>query len=273
MSHSLVFNRFRFNQLVFGLSCIVLCVSFTFLIRSPLQIFSFCLLPINALCLHYLLNITHIASHNQMSKNFLVNQIIGNISATFGGLTMADFSSTHLIHHLHPADKDNDPDYPITKLSKGGTNFISIPFKIWMHDTYFWTHGLWKKRYNWLSYILNRTIQIAIVIAFNMSGILNIWMWFWLLPILVVGFFNGMFLFYFPHFTTKWENTQRARPDSIFHSWAVELIDISRIYHEFHHNNITENRNYYPLENYIWQKISGKWETSLDNFKGKYIHV
>ncbi len=279
MSRKVIFNRYFCNQIVLAISLSTLIFSFNFLLTKssiqPLDVVIF--IPLHFLCLHYLLNITHIASHNQMSRSFLLNKFLGNIAAIFGGLTLADFTATHLVHHLNPADKNKDPDYPITKLKSGKTNFLSIPFKIWMHDMYFWQSNLWKKRNAWVGYLINRIAQIAMVVAFSLSGNINIWSWFWLLPVLLVGYFNGMFLFYFPHFTTNWENAARRnlithKSIGIISSVCLKLIDISRIYHEFHHNNITENTNYYPLESYIWKSMYGNWVDVESNFKGKYVH-
>ncbi len=97
-----------------------------------------------------------------------------------------------------------DPDEFISQ----SPHFLLLPFLIFWHDFYFWTTGLWRNGF-WLGYVLNRLFQIILVLVFWYFDKLNLWLTFWLLPIYLVGFANGMFLFYFPHYTTKWEEKRR----------------------------------------------------------------
>jgi hypothetical protein len=88
---------------------------------------------------------------------------------------------------------------------------------------------------------------------------------FWLVPMYLVGFFNGLFLFYFPHYTTKLENTWRQKYATqtfnlinFLPKLGLNLIDISRIYHERHHDKVNDNRAYFPeivLANRFWSNL------------------
>ena len=155
--------------------------------------------------LHYFMNLVHLSSHRLLSKSKVTNSILGNLSAIFCGLTLADFTTTHLLHHsfLHT---DRDPDRMIAR----APHFLILPFFILWHDFWFWQNGLWRQN-RFIGYFTDRIAQIGLVLLFWYFDKLNLWFVFWLLPIYLVGFFNGMFLFYFPHFQTNWERKKRQQ--------------------------------------------------------------
>ncbi len=207
-----------------------------------------------ALCQHFFLNLVHICTHRRGSKNLFFNNAIGSLSAFLTGFTFADFSTTHLLHHKWTSNPIKDPDYFITTFGP----VFTIPFKIFYHDYYFWTKGLWKNN-KWINYLLTRSLQILAVVLITISGNINILMYFWLLPLLLVGFLNGFFLFYFPHYTTKYEELIRQKnTNSIHEKIFLYFIDMSRTYHEDHHINTIEFKNYFPVIISIWNSIKHK---------------
>ena len=233
-------SKYKVNQILFGTNCLIFLFSWFFLCQnlsffessflnivvnfsallnlvnfswnlillnlvSSLQFFGliFLIVSIFSFNLHYFMNLVHLSSHRLLSKNKTVNSLLGNISAIFCGLTLADFASTHLIHHqfLHT---QKDPDQMIAH----APHFLVLPFYIFWHDFWFWQNGLWRQN-RFIGYLIDRIVQICLVLVFWYFGKLNLWLVFWLLPIYLVGFFNGMFLFYFPHFQTNWEKKRR----------------------------------------------------------------
>jgi fatty acid desaturase len=252
-------NKYQLNQFIFVVNFVVVFSLFYTVLTTPITLTSgiiifFCI----ALCQHYFLNLVHIGSHHLLSKNRLINSLIGNISAIMGGVTFADFQTTHFLHHRNVSDEKKDPDHWITT---SGSVF-TIPFKIFYHDYYFWSQGLWKKQNNWRGYIIDRSAQILLVLSFQLSGNIQIWQNFWLLPLLLVGFLNGLFLFYFPHHSTKTERKWRKQDtNNPLKQISLLAIDISRIYHEKHHDRIAENRNYFPVASFIKDKSQGLWSS------------
>lgn len=273
-------NKYSFNKLVLVLAQLSLYLSFWLLLTQQINSLLWPVFIIwNFFILHYHFNLVHLASHRLLSKNGKINSFLGNLVAIFGGITLADFQTTHFLHHQNPSNPTKDPDYNITQ-----SNFFILPFKIWYHDLYFWTQGLWLKHRNWLGYLVDRFFQVVLVSLFLFTGNINIWLWFWLLPVFLVGFFNGMFLFYFPHYTTKLEKIWRLELENSRESLNIPkqvkinliklilfLIDISRFYHEKHHDKVLENTAYYPLESYIIKKITKKDTDFINFYSFKYI--
>jgi fatty acid desaturase len=254
-------SKYRLNQLLFLLNTTVLLAGYYFVFTAQhsivLSILWFFILTAS---LHYHFNLVHLASHQLLSKNRHLNSLLGNISAIFGGITFADFRLTHSLHHKNPTDSEADPDHVITQ----GHNFFILPFKIFYHDYYFWSKKLYKINKAWRGYLLDRFVQAGLVIASLLTGNISEWILFWLIPIFIIGFFNGMFLFYFPHYSTKlelnWrENLTKTKRNvlNLHQTISLTLIDISREYHTRHHKRIAENRNYFPVLSYILDKGLG----------------
>lgn len=283
----LLFNKYRFNQLVFLAAQTSLFTIFWLLLTKNFQwwqYLSFFILNCGILSCH--LNLVHLASHGLLNKNKIVNSILGNISAIFGGLTLADFKTTHAMHHANALNIEKDPDYSIAN----SISFLTMPFKIWHHDRYFWTKKLWERQNNWIGYIFDRAVQITIISSLSLNGYLYIWVYFWLVPMLVVGVLNGMFLFYLPHYLTNTEKKFRSilgietnyklpyiKANNILEWFNLKYkiltllsINISRIYHEKHHDKTSENENFYPISSYLISKVNGSWDNLTTNYQLKY---
>ncbi len=204
------------------------------------------------LCLHYLMNILHQASHNLLSRNREWNNFFGHASAILAGLTFSEFRLTHSLHHANLGDKEKDPDY---KLTHGGT-LLTLPFRIWQKDVYFWQNKLYKKNKAWIGYLIDRFIQIFLILLIFVLKNQTVYFSYWLFSVLIVGYLNGLFLFYFPHYSTKWEKLNRHKPRvNIITKLILLCINISRFYHHKHHDKINDNTVYFPLENYLYNQI------------------
>jgi beta-carotene hydroxylase len=264
-------NKYQLNQLILAADITVVFSLFYILLTNKLDLTANILVFLAvAVCQHYFLNLVHIGSHHLLSKNKTVNSVLGNIASIIGGVTFADFKTTHFLHHRNVSDDKNDPDHWITT---SGSVF-TIPFKIFYHDYYFWSRGLWRQNGAWKGYIIDRAIQILLVSAFSVTGNLAVWQYFWLLPLLLVGFLNGLFLFYFPHYTTKLERQWRKAKSKLPHQTVTLLaIDISRIYHEKHHDRIAENRNYFPVLAFLHDTLSNVWQGMTDGPVSKYTDI
>jgi fatty acid desaturase len=263
------FSKYRFNQMLFIVNCGIVFVVFNYLISHTItlleSIFFFILV---GFCQHYFLNIVHLASHFLLSRNRTWNTFFGNMASIIGGVTFADFRTTHHLHHRNVSDEKNDPDHWITTSG----NVFTIPFKIFYHDYYFWTRDLWKNG-NWRGYLINRFVQIGFVLAFYFTGNIGIWQNFWLLPLLVVGFSNGLFLFYFPHYTSRLERNWRQNNTLLHRRLTLLTIDISRIFHEKHHDRIAENQNYFPVFAYLLSRFQGVWTSFAKAPLSKYTDI
>jgi hypothetical protein len=94
----------------------------------------------------------------------------------------------------------------------------------------------------------------------------------WLIPLLVVGFCNGLFLFYFPHYTIRIELFARSlEKQNIFSQLLLTTIDISRYYHEKHHEKIQSNRPYFPVFSYCFDKIQKL--SPFKNYKPRFVDI
>lgn len=250
-------NKYTLNQLVFLVNLFCFLVVF-YLLFSQNYIFNIWLFPslvVIAINLHYFLNTLHLATHSLVSRNKKINLLIGRISAILGGLNYAEFSKTHLSHHSYPGDKDKDPDYLLTKSG----SLLTLPFRIWVKDKYFWNTELSKAKGYKQMYIQDRVVQVIILLSIIFSSKLQYLLIYWSLPALLVGFSYGFYLFYFPHYVSKWEAKQRDNlKPNIFLKFILLSINLSRFYHTQHHFKVGENRNYYPVTAYFKDLISNK---------------
>ena len=209
--------------------------------------------------LHYLLNLVHIGSHNLLSRKRSWNSLLGNIAGFFGGVTFADFRLTHLRHHRYLDDPREDPDYFITNSGP----WFTIPFKIFYHDVFFFRRGLYRSQQSWRGYVLTRLAQVLTVSLLLALGLKSAWITLWLTPMLLLGLCNGLFLFYFPHYIPRVEKQWRTKP-RFWNAPARILIDISRVFHERHHDRIQNNLNYYPLlAAFCYLYRHGHWRFTL----------
>ena len=245
-------SKYRVNQLVFLTSSVGYCALF-WLVSTRQLSWAWGLLAAGAstLCLHYLLNLVHIGAHNLLSKKRRLNSLFGNLAGFFGGVTFADFRLTHLQHHRYLDDPERDPDYFITNSGP----WFTIPFKIFYHDVFFFRKELYKSQNSWKTYLATRLGQIGAVALLFASDLGSTWITYWLLPMLGLGLLNGLFLFYFPHYIPRIERSWRQNP-KFWNAPLRLLIDVSRVFHEHHHDRIQANLNYYPVLATLdyWQK-------------------
>jgi fatty acid desaturase len=197
---------------------------------------------VNLLSLHYMFTVVHQSSHYLLASNIWINHVWGFLSCVFAGITFADFQFTHDLHHKHIGFPSLDPDHTIS----GSGPVLLIPFKIFYHDIYFLKNNT--SVYLYLSYISQRSLQVLIVCTFFLS---QTWLFinFWLVPMLIIGVANALFLFYFPHYVHTFEK-------SIFNIPPIKYsINISRVYHHQHHDNPANNSNFFPLEDSIVRSL------------------
>lgn len=237
-------------QILFWLNfCIFLainlCIFFLSNFSSPklLIIFAPIFLIVLTTNLYYFTNLLHLASHNLIAKNSKLNSFYGNVSAIFCGLTFAEFKTSHLLHHKNPANPEKDPDHLV---SQSGSVF-TLPFRVWLKDKYFWQNGYWKKRNLWLGYLINRFLQLSLVILAIFLDKFNIFSFFYLLPLFFVGMLNSLFLFYYPHYSNQFEENLQDK-NNFFSKFALSCIDLSRKYHNNHHLFINNLVFYFPVE-------------------------
>lgn len=250
-------NKYRLNQLVLVFNLVVfLCLQYFISIQlNWLGWFTLPVLLIIGINLHYFLNALHLATHNQLSKLRKLNNFLGRASAIFGGLNFAEFSSTHLQHHAFPGDPEKDPDFLLTKSG----SLLFLPFKIWQKDRYFFQSKLCKKEGYTTMYFQDRIIQIAIILLILLSGKIQFFLIYYTIPSLIVGLAYGFYLFYFPHYISKWETLMSEKKFN-FNVFKLVLfsINLSRFYHTQHHFKVHENRNYYPLYSYLSDKMNNR---------------
>ena len=195
--------------------------------------------------LHNLMNLLHISSHNLVSRNKLINNTIGHICAIFSGLTFIEFRSTHILHHKHTKIYGKDPDMEITNSG----HYMLIPFRIWQKDVYFFKSNLYKKKGYLISYLLDRILQLFFIILIICAiltfkiYVFGIILSLYLLALFITGFLNGLFLFFFPHYSTPFVDKTNLK-------FVKNAVQLSRISHSQHHDRISRLDCYFPLERY-----------------------
>jgi fatty acid desaturase len=270
-----LFTAFNLNRLVFAVSSSGLILNFFWIFSLDFKsgfgsnqiLRSLILLLSNALWLHILFNITHLSSHMMLGKKFWTNRLVGDLASFFGGITFSDFYTTHLLHHANQGNPAKDPDYWITRSG----SIWSIPFKIMYHDLWFWKNNLYQKKFLWLDYVVTRTLQVVLVSWFVLTSQIWVFVIFWLVPMAIVGYLNSLFLFYYPHYTTKLETyfKQQDNPN-LFGKTLLGAIDISRVSHEIHHDKVRNNQVYYPITWAFMNVLSGSWNKIKSEAKLKY---
>ncbi len=243
-------TKYQFNQILTYFCSSVFVAVFVILCQNPIlnNFQSAGVLLLLVLVEHYLLNLVHIGSHRALSKNAVYNDILGNLIAILAGVTLPVFRSTHNLHHAYPNDHSKDPDHVIS--TKGGLWWL--PLRIFYHDYFFFTHGLYKQKNNFQIYLIDRLMQIGLVCGFWLNGKIDIWIFYWLPSILIIGFCYGLFQFYFPHYSMSaidnWRRSERKNALQIFCIFAV---DFSKYYHYKHHEKISSNLAYFPFWSYF----------------------
>jgi beta-carotene hydroxylase len=156
------------------------------------------------------------------------------------------------LHHANPNDHNKDPDHVI---STSGALWW-LPLRIFYHDYFFFSRGLYKQKNNLQIYFIDRIIQIGLVTIFWVNGKLDIWIYYWLPSILIIGFGYGLFQFYFPHYTTQkvdtWRNSDQK---NILQKVCLFAVDFSKYYHYKHHQKISSNLAYFPFWSYLQDRF------------------
>jgi beta-carotene hydroxylase len=200
---------------------------------------------LNLICLHYLFTTVHQSSHQLLSPNNRINYGMGYIGTLFAGITFADFKFTHDLHHEHIGNPESDPDHTIS----GSGPILLIPFKIFYHDIYFLKHN--KSKLQYFSYFSQRILQALIVVVLFINNT-SLFITYWLIPMLIIGIANALFLFYFPHYIHWIERTR-------FNTGPLkESIRMSRVYHHKHHDNPAKNSNFFPFEDTMMATLGYK---------------
>jgi fatty acid desaturase len=257
-----MWNKYRINQIVFWLSWVIFSCNLYFLsFQKSWWLWALQFL-ISTICLHYFCNLSHIASHQMLSRNKKLNHIFGWFSALpVLVFSYIDFKISHQAHHKHTTDENLDPDHKITN---NGSIFW-LPFRIIIYkDGFFLNDAISKNKTGQIvEYTLQRIIQFSffIWIILNSSTGLGFSMaYFYILPLLIVGTCNALFLYYYPHYQNQIEHWARSKfnlGNKITISFWVGatltwLIDLSRIIHQAHHDKVLSNSPYYP-EFWLWQ--------------------
>jgi beta-carotene hydroxylase len=243
-------NKYQLNQLLTYLFGFAFVGVFIFLCLTPtLSLWQSALVMALLVFLeHYILNLVHIASHRSISKNAFYNDLLGNFLSIISGVTLPVFRATHNLHHAYPNNPEKDPDFVIS--TKGALWWL--PARIFYHDYAFFKRGLYKQKNALFTYFTDRLIQIALVLLFLFTGKLDIWIFYWLPSILIIGFFYGLFQFYFPHYSTKTIDSWRLLAHkNIFQKLFIFWVDFCMYYHYKHHEKINSNRPYFPFWSYF----------------------
>ncbi|MGL4759061.1 MAG: fatty acid desaturase [Patescibacteria group bacterium] len=228
-------SKFKLNKISLLFVLIIFLSNWYCLLNYTPKLSSILNLIVNVVCLHYMFTTVHQASHGLLSKNSKLNYAYGFLACLFSGITFADFKYTHDLHHIHIGNAEQDPDHKIS----GSGPVMLIPFKIFYHDWYFLTKC--KVKNELVSYFLQRILQISLVVVLFLDKSF-LFSTFWLVPMLIIGFMNGLFLFYFPHYQHWIEKTK-------FNIYPLKKsIQLSRDYHHLHHDNPAKNSSFYPFE-------------------------
>lgn len=270
-------TKYATNKLIFIITTILFSINLGFFWVELDWYFKVLQFGLSTICLHYYCNLVHIASHQMLSKNRKLNHLLGWLSALpVLVFSFIDFKVTHTEHHKHPTDPNLDPDHKITATG----HVLFLPLRIIFHkDSFFFKFAIKKHKWNWIKeYIFQRILQLGIfgIIVFQSAIFKDQTLFiFYLLPLMVVGLLNAMFLYYYPHYQNrpeKWfrkvvnTNSNNKLLQAI--AWSILFpIDLCRTVHEAHHDKILNNFPYFPE---VWM-----WRNNFLNIQqtSKYLEV
>jgi fatty acid desaturase len=252
-------NKFFLNQFILTLSLVIFAVSWAYIFKFAMSGFLVVPFALNIICLHYLFNSIHQGSHGLLSLNKTLNYAYGYIASIFTGITFADFKFTHDLHHKHVGVHALDPDHSIS----GNGLVLLIPFKMWYHDRYFFQNNKSKKAL--FSYLSQRVLQV-VLITFIILASSSFFILYWLIPMLIVGVVNALFLFYVPHYNHWIERTR------LNVSVVSKSIYISRLYHSMHHDKPGRNYNFFPVEKSLMMLLLGP-DAEVFKYKTREVKV
>jgi beta-carotene hydroxylase len=262
-----VINRYQTNQIILSISLTGLCLNLFGVSIFHNNWFKVWAFTTNLIFLNYLVNCVHQSSHFLLSKKTIWNRVLGHVASIFSGFTWSHFLTTHLEHHKHVGNDNLDPDYPIANSG----NFFLIPFLIWRMDWLFFSFNLHSKKTYLADYIFDRMVQLLFVAIVIRLGYWDNFAYFWIIPMFVVGFLYGQYLFYWPHYSNQFEIWCRRQRWFLPQLYAG-TIELARIFHAMHHDKVTNNTAYFPLETYLYLKLKNNWsEFSRGVDTQKYI--
>ncbi len=161
----------------------------------------------------------HDAMHGTVSRNRLVNKVIGYASGLlYAGMWYPRLVRNHRLHHLFPGT-DQDPDY-----SSHSQNFFIWYFKFMIHYLTIYQLIIMAGLYNLLKYWYSDASII----------------WFWVVPAFLSTFQLFYFGTYLPHRMPHTEEMEphKARTLKKNHVWAM----VSCYFFGYHHEHHTSPR-------------------------------
>ena len=251
-------SKYATNQLIFVSSFVIFWLNFATKLTGQNSLPELLVFLISLVSIHYLCNITHLASHNLLSKNVRINNLIGFVDCLpILVFSFIDFKITHLEHHKHTSDHELDPDWKITNTG----NPLFLPFRIvYFKDAFFVKFARAKSKLKWLlEYALERLLQLVLFFGVYAHFPFLVAV-FWVLPLLIVGLLNAAFLYFYPHYSDSFEKFFRSTKIWIFFKIGqpfIYLIETSRTIHYQHHLKPAKNLYYFP-EIWIWKKLIEK---------------
>jgi fatty acid desaturase len=197
--------------------------------------------------LHFSLNFLHQGSHRLFDKSSKINYFFTFLASFFTGLTTTEFTYTHNAHHKFLGQLDKDIDSKLIETRP----LLLFPFFVWQKDVFFWQNAGTRSK---LIYIFERISWLGFLVGFYfVFGYYNFLAWMFCL--LVLGYLNTFYLFYFPHHIGRFENWCKHNLKFIFPKAILKTIKISRSYHLLHHEKPYSPLPYYPVEHSIINKV------------------
>lgn len=255
MNNSIIINKLFFytNTAVFFV------LTFYYFNLANYSFYTFFCFPLYVYTMHNMMNFVHQSSHGLLFKHKIISKAVGVICAIFTMLSFSEFKATHLRHHAYTTNPEKDPDYFLSNQIPA----LLIPFFIWKKDQYFFKNKLWIKGKNGgkgllYLYLLERGVQILLLILLILNAKF-IFIGYYLMSLLILGYLNALFLFIFPHYKLNFEKKINQNSDNFIVRNLVKLINlpinISRDYHHKHHLNVKSVNVYYPIENYMYKLL------------------
>lgn len=193
---------------------------------------------INGVTAYYLFSVVHDASHNAVSKNKLINELLGRIGLVyFAPLAPMDVARyIHMSHHKYTNDPERDPDAYAHQLD------LLFPLR-WLNFDYFYAkwffqHGgdFARRKYPALTAYAAFIIASCAAITWMGYGMELLMLWF--IPTRISSFLFVLvfsFLTHQPFETYGKENEYRATALRMGGEWILSPLMANHNYHLIHH--------------------------------------
>ncbi len=116
----------------------------------------------------------HDATHNALSSNGFLNDVLGTISGTLilPGVNTAGYRYLHLAHHRYVGDKDLDPDELLVGVP---THYFPFGYLFLLFTDYSWGYWFYFKAWNRTPTRMkwNITLVFALNVAFNVFWLMS----------------------------------------------------------------------------------------------------